>query len=238
MSVIADRRDRVGGDFEVCRHEQIRRGLAAYERILVRTPWLGPDDDLVEVARVAMAPICRPTDTCFVAEKLVVLLSGRAVPAASLRPGRVARLLAPRVRPYGDSLGLSIPAKMQYVVEHAGAVRVVLAAAAAAATRPLGVRGVFYRLAGSLARDLDGMRPPYLDTLLPPLPAQVAVRWCERLASRLGAEVAIVDINDRGGTVRGRSLHALPAAEILVALRDNPLGHCEQATPLGLLRPL
>lgn len=209
MSVMADRRDRVGGDFEVCGHERIQRGPADYERILVRTPWLGPDDDLAEVARVAMAPICRPTDTVFVAEKLVVLLSGRAVPA-----------------------------KMQYVVEHAGAVRVVVAAAAAAATRPLGVRGVFYRLAGSLARDLDGMRPPYLDTLLPPLPAQLAVRWCERLASRLGAEVAIVDINDRGGTVRGRSLHALPAAEILGALQDNPLGHCEQATPLGLLRPV
>jgi len=238
MSVMADRRERLGGDFEVCRHERIRRGSAEYERILVRTPWLGPDDDLVDVARVAMTPICRPTDTVFVAEKLVVLLSGQAVPAATLRPGWVARLLAPRVQPHGDSLGLSIPAKMQYVVEHAGALRVVLAAAAAAATRPLGVRSVFYRLAGSLARDLDGMRPPYLDTLLPPLAPHVAVRWCERLASRLGAEVAIVDINDRGGTVRARSLHALPTTEILSVLQDNPLGHCEQATPFGLLRPL
>lgn len=222
---------------EIQRHEIVTIGPARYERILVRTPWLLPGDDLGEAVRAAVGDICRATDTVFVTEKLAVLLTGRGVPASSIRPGLLARILAANVRPYGDSMGLSIPAKMQYVLEHTGRGRVVVAAAAAAATRPLGIRGTFYRLAGSLARDIDGMRPPYEGTVLPPLPAAVAVQLCERLASRIGAEVAIVDINDRGGSVRGRSLDALPAADIQAALRDNPLGHCEQATPLGLLRP-
>lgn len=221
---------------EVHRHELVTVGAAQYERILVRTPWLGPGDDLGEAVNAAVGGLCRATDTVFVAEKLAVLLTGRAVGAATIRPGRLARLLAAHVRPYGDSMGLSIPAKMQYVLEHAGPGRVVVAAAAAAVTRRLGIRGTFYRLAGSLARDIDGMRPPYEGTVLPPLPPAVAVQLCERLASRIGAEVAIVDINDRGGSVRARSLDALSEIEIRAALQDNPLGHCEQATPFGLLR--
>jgi len=222
--------------YDVHRQEIVAVGAVRYERILIRTPWLGPGDDLGNAVLAAIGELCRPADTVFVAEKLAVLLTGRSVPAATIRAGRLARLLAAQVRPYGDSKGLSIPSKMQYVLDHTGPGRIAVAAAAAAATRPLGIRGTFYRLAGSLARDIDGMRPPYEGTLLPPLTAAVAVQLCERLASRIGAEVAIVDINDRGGSVRGRSLDALPESEILAALRDNPLGHCDQATPVGLLR--
>ncbi|MEJ7702413.1 MAG: hypothetical protein WKF47_01445 [Geodermatophilaceae bacterium] len=126
---------------------------------------------------------------------------------------------------------------MQYVLEHTGRGRVVVAAAAAAATRPLGIRGTFYRLAGSLARDIDGMRPPYEGTVLPPLPAAVAVQLCERLASRIGAEVAIVDINDRGGSVRGAPWMRCRRPTSKPRCATTRSGHCEQATPLGLLRP-
>ncbi len=221
---------------EIARQDVVTVGPTRYERILVRTPWLFPGDDLGDAVQEAIADLCRWTDTVFLAEKVAVLLTGRSVPAASIRPRRVARLLARYVRPYGDSMGLSIPAKMQYVVERTGRGRMVAAAAASAITRPLGVRGTFYRFAGPLARDIDGMRPPYTDTLLPPLSPPVAARLCEHLAGRVGAAMAIVDINDRGGTVRARSQGALSAAEIRAALRDNPLGHCDQATPLGLLR--
>ncbi len=47
--------------------------------------------------------------------------------------------------------------------------------------------------------------------------------------------MAIVDINDRGGRIRAVSPGGLPAADLLRALRDNPMGHCDQSTPIGMV---
>lgn len=49
--------------------------------------------------------------------------------------------------------------------------------------------------------------------------------------------LAIVDINDRGGSVRAVSTGGPPAADILLALSDNPMGQGECGTPFVLLRP-
>lgn len=209
-----------------------------YQRALVRTPWLGPDDDLTVVVRSAIGDVVEPGDTVFVSEKVAVLLTGRAVPASNVRVGRLARLLSGRVRPVGNSRGLSIPEKVQYVLDHAGTLRVLAAAAAALVTRPFGLRGAFFVVAGSLSRDLDGMRPPYQELLLPPLTLKDAARLAGELARAVGTAVAIVDINDRGGSVRAVSPGALPAAALFTVLADNPLGQRDQATPVGLVRPL
>ncbi len=138
-----------------------------------------------------------------ISEKVSVLLSGGAVPIASLHIGWLARLLARKVQPREGSRGLSVPAKMQYVVQTLGRVRVTTAVLCAGFTRPLGHRGAFYRVAGSLARDLDGARPPYDDVLIPPMPAEQAADLCKELQTRFRVGVAIVDINDFGGTMPG-----------------------------------
>lgn len=206
-------------------------------RGVVRTPWLQPSQSLPEVVRWAVGAHLRPGDTVAVTEKVAVLLTGRAVDASAVQAGRLARWLASRVRPVGNSRGLSVPEKMQYVLDARGRPRVLAAAAAAALTRPLGLHGAFYRIAGSLARDLDGLRPPYHHTLLPPLPGPVAQRLADELEATLGASVAIVDVNDRGGSIRAVSVTAPPAALVLRILADNPLGQRDHSTPLALLRP-
>jgi hypothetical protein len=208
-----------------------------YQRATVQTPWLGSADDLVATMRAALDGVAQGGDTLLLTEKVAVLLTGRAVPAATVHPGRLARWLAGRVQPVGHSRGLSIPEKMQYVLDHAGRARIALAAASTALTRPFGLRGTFFRIAGSLARDLDGMRPPYLGLLLPPLPLAEARRLAEALADELGTGVAVVDINDRGGSVRAASHDALEAELLFAVLRDNPLGQAHTSTPIGLVRP-
>lgn len=119
-----------------------------YLRIVVQTRWLTPHDELAEVLQTSVQGVALPGDTVVVSEKVAVLLTGRGVPIASVRPGVLARLLATRVRPRPGSRGLSVPEKMQYVLERSGRTRLLLAAAASAVTRPLGVHGLFYRIAG------------------------------------------------------------------------------------------
>ncbi|MEV0288365.1 hypothetical protein AB0H36_29955 [Kribbella sp. NPDC050820] len=209
--------------------------MSAWTTIAVPTRWLEPTDDLT-LALAEHLPALSSDDTIVISEKVAVLLSGGAVPIASLGVGALARFLAGRVRPRSGSQGLSVPAKMQYVVQTQGRVRISLAVLCAGFTRPLGHKGMFYRVAGNLARDLDGARPPYDDVLIPPMPPYQAVELCRRLEARFQAGVAIVDINDFGGSIRATSSRSLPPADLLRILGGNPLGQRRTGTPFGVVR--
>ncbi len=218
----------------------VMSGRQWWRRVVLCTPWLTASDDLGAVLLEALAAVPggepRPGDVVAVAEKVTVVTSDRVVEPR--RPGALAKVLARAVRPVGISRGLSLPGKMQYVIDDAGRMRVVGAALAAAVCRPLGMRGVFYQLAGATARDLDGLRGAYTDELLPPLRPAEAALLAHHLTSRVGRAVAIVDINDRGGTVRSAPAGGPGPAELLALLADNPHGDCAQSTPVVLLRPL
>lgn len=208
----------------------------SYRRRPIRTEWQHPGDDLTALLRS-----CRerqPSDTIAVSEKVAVLLTFRTVPVDKVRVTPLTRLLARSVHPRPDELGLALPAKMQYVIDRVGRGRVYAAAALSAVTRPLGVHGIFYRVAGSLARDVDGGRPPYEDRFFPPLPELEAALLCQDLENLLGVGVAIVDINDFGGSVRATSPSAVAAAALVQILSDNPMGQRFTAKPLVLIRPV
>jgi F420-0:gamma-glutamyl ligase len=213
-----------------------RSTTPSWDRHPVTTRWLAYGDDLATELDRSTAGLRRPGDTIGVSEKVAVLLTGRAIPSGRVVPGRMARFLARHVRTVGSSCGLSIPEKMQLVLERQGRVRVLAAAACCLALRPLGRHGSFYRVAGAFARDLDGMRPPYFDLLFPPLDPETARRLAQRLEDRLGVGVAIVDVNDRGGSVRAVSRSALGADELLAALRDNPMGQGDEGRPFVVVR--
>jgi F420-0:gamma-glutamyl ligase len=208
----------------------------SYFRCPVRTRWLNAHDELVMVLRQYTRDR-EPGDTIAISEKVVVLLSGRAVPINTVRIAPMARLLAKLVRPRPGSRGLSIPAKMQYVAQQVGWPRLLTAACASAVTRPFGVHGVFYRVAGTVARDIDGGRPPYAGLLFPPLPEAIALAICTKLDQLLGVGVAIVDLNDFGGSVRAVSPRSLPEPTLRSVLADNPLGQRRHGTPFALIRP-
>lgn len=216
---------------------QIEIADAAYARLPVRTPWLEENDNLASVVRTH-APAREPGDTVVISEKVALLLTGRALPIDIVQPGRLAHLLARRVKPRQGSRGLSVPEKMQYVLQTVGIPRLLLATGASAATRPFGVRGVFYRLTGPIARDLDGGRPPYEDRLFPPFPSPQAHTLCAELDEELGLGVAIVDMNDYGGSIRAVSQRSFPEPILAAALADNPLQQRLASTPIGLLRQL
>lgn len=203
--------------------------------LAVRTRWLTEDDDLRDVL-LAHLDVLAPGDTVVISEKVALLLTGRTVPIAAYRPRRLARVLVRHVQPRLGSRGLSVPEKMEYVIRTVGAPRVLAAAAFGALTRMVGVHGMFYRVAGPVARDIDGGRPPYEHLLFPPFPVAEARRLCDALARDVGAHVAIVDINDYGGSIRAASAGAPSARHLMSALAGNPLGQRATSTPIGVVR--
>lgn len=209
---------------------------ADYLRQAVHTRWLQEDDELILSLKENLRG-ARLGDTVAVSEKVVILLTGRVVDIGTVKPGPLALLLASHVRPRTDSCGLSVPEKMEYVVRSIGPARAIAAALGCALTRPLGLRGTFYRLAGSIARDIDGGRPPYEKLLFPPLTTAVASWICADLERALGIGVSIVDLNDYGGSIRATSPRSLPAKTLAAVLSDNPMGQRLRSTPFVLVRP-
>lgn len=209
-----------------------------YERIVAGTRWLTEKDDIGDILVESLGEFIQLGDVAIVSEKVVIITSGRAIPASHVKAGRLARVLARRVRPVADSRGLSIPEKMQYVLDDVGLARILLATLFASITRPFGIRGAFYLVAGETARSLDGMRPPLENLLLPPLNRHDAHSITLRLEERLGIPVASVDINDRGGTIPAISGGELNHHQLKTVLSDNPLGQRDEATPIGLVRIL
>jgi hypothetical protein len=131
-----------------------------------------------------------------------------------------------------------VPEKMEYVIRTVGLTRILLAAIGAALARLLGVRGTFYRIAGPIARDVDGgPHTPYEQVLLPPLDTEVARGISADLERALDVGVSIVDLNDFGGSIRAVSPRSLSAETLSEVLRDNPLGQHLTSTPFVLVRP-
>ena len=217
---------------------QVSVAGAKYLRLPLRTRWLDEADDL-ELALKEHLELAQPGDTVGVSETVVIMLTGRTVDINTVQPGRLARMLAGHVRPRGEhARGLSVPEKMEYVIRTVGLWRVIAAAVGGALTRPLGMRGTFYRIAGPIARDVDGgPHTAYEHVLLPALDTKDAQRICDDLERALDIGVSIVDLNDFGGSIRAVSPRSLPAETLASVLSDNPLGQHLTSTPFVLVRP-
>jgi F420-0:gamma-glutamyl ligase len=217
---------------------QVTVGGVGYLRLPLHTRWLNETDDLALALKESLS-LARPGDTVGVSEKVAIFLTGRTVDVSTMRPGRLARMLAGHVRPRGEhARGLSVPEKMEYVIRTVGLRRIIMAVIGSAVTRPLGMHGTFYRLAGPVARDVDGgPHTPYEHVLLPPLDVKVAQRICADLERALDIGVSIVDLNDFGGSIRAVSPRSLSAETLIAVLSDNPLGQHLTSTPFVIVRP-
>jgi len=218
-----------------------------YLRLPIYTRWLDEYDDLALVLKEYLRrALAQPGDTVAISEKVAILLTGQTVDISTVRPSRLARFLAAHVHPRTDSKGLAVPEKMEYVIRAVGYGRIIAAAISTAIARPLGMHGTFYRMAGSVARDVDGGRAPYEHVLFPPMDTKFAQRLCAELERRLCADlerelaigVSIVDLNDFGGSIRAVSPRSLPAKTLAAVLGDNPLGQGLTSTPFVLIRPI
>ena len=220
--------------------EFICAGGARWSRRVIPTHFVAVGESVPELIRRYAVPELEPGDILAVSEKVVALCQRRVVYEEELSPGPLARLLARCVRQTPAGPGMGLPVKMQFAIRQRGRAFIVYAALRAWLDRLRGVPGTFYRLAGPEVRGLDGFYgrdiPAYahMGIRIPDRPDQV----CDDIRRETGASCLIVDANDLGVEVLGRSadLKSWPDGLFQAVLRDNPAGQGRQCTPLIRIR--
>lgn len=211
-----------------------------YARYPVKTHLITEkDNDYSEIIKRYAKDYLEPGDIVFIGERSLASSQARSYPKEKVKPTWLARLLVRFVTksPYG--IGLGSPETMQLAVEEVGAPRMLLAAFFAALTKPFGLKGVFYKIAGPQAKAVDGAAdyviPPY-NTYVSKAPANPE-KTAREISKKIGFPVVIVDVCDLGGWVMGAS-RGVDKELIIKALKDNPLGQTTEQTPFGILREI
>jgi F420-0:gamma-glutamyl ligase-like protein len=210
-----------------------------FARYPVKTDIIKPGDDYPGIIEKYAKPYFKEGDILFIGERSLAVSQGRTFEKQNVKPGRFARFMVCFVSKQSYGIGLGSPETMQMAVEEVGVPRMLLAAFCAAVTKPFGIKGVFYMVAGPQARAVDGAAdyviPPYCNhvTKAPKDAPKVA----RQISDRFGVGVAIVDVCDIGGWVVGSS-KGVDDQLVLKALKDNPLGQTKEQTPIGILREI
>lgn len=207
---------------------------AAIVAIPVRTQLIQRGDNLAELIADAVRGIASPSDVVCVSETALAIAQGRSIPAESIRPGKLARMLANQAGPYST---VSQAESMQLVIENAGPLKVLAAAAAGAVGKLVGRRGDFYRILGPAVSEIDGYTgtmPPYeRHIVFGPVRAEDAAAEISRAC---GAHAAIVDVNDYGTVKVLAASPDVNVAAVSAALRGNPHGNADEQTPIVVLK--
>jgi len=213
-------------------------GKTIYERWPIKTHVITKDDDIVDIVKKYAIPHLQVGDMIFISERVVAITQGRSIPIADIKPSKLAYFLVKFVHksPYG--IGLASPWTMQLAFGEVGYIRILFATFVAALTKPFGIKGMFYRVAGRKIAAIDGpcdyTLPPYNKnaTLAPKYPYEVA----KNIKQAIGHGVVIIDANDLGVDILGHS-NDIEGKKILAKVfKDNPLGQSSEQTPLCIVR--
>lgn len=209
-----------------------------YFRFPIKTPLIISGDSVLDVIKKTAGQNIQSGDTIFISEKIVAIAQGRAFKISDIHPSFLARLLTKFVHKSAYGIGLGSPWTMELALQEVGAARILFAAFVAAITKPFGVKGMFYRVAGNGINAIDGpcsyTIPPYNEyaKLGPKNPDAEA----KKISEGLGAPVVIIDANDLGVNVLGRSHTDISVAWAEAVFKDNPLGQASQQTPAAIIR--
>jgi F420-0:gamma-glutamyl ligase-like protein len=212
-----------------------------YFRIPVKTNILKTGDDFVEIIKTYAGDLLEDGDIITISESPLAITQGRAIAVKDLKIGFLAKFLWRFVGkvPYG--IGLRAPASMQCAIDECGAFRILCAAVLGGLSKIiLRRKGDFYRIAGMQAALIDAATtspvPGYTECVIkgPLHPDKEA----QRIADTIGHEIAVMDINDIGGSwAIGYSKNINPKL-IENIMRDNPQGQGAELTPLCIVRRL
>jgi len=201
------------------------------------------DKDVMPLLEEYVAPYLKPGDFIFISEKVLAITQGRVVDISDIKPTPLARILSRNVgNYYGSSqfrgFGHGTALAMQLFIEEAGYPRVLLAAAVSAVTRPLGIKGLFYRICGKSAKSIDCPMSFLIleyahSAKLAPLNSTGVSR---KIKARFGNDTVIVDANYRGAFSLGKSSREITEEFIGHVLRDNPAGQSAEMTPFFIIR--
>lgn len=211
-----------------------------YERIPIKTHVITDNDNIIDVVQKYACPYLENNDLLFISERIVAITQGRAFPIKDIHPSDLAKFFVKFVHksPYG--IGLGSPWTMELAIKEAGIIRILFAAFCSAITKMFGLRGVFYKVVGKNINAIDGpcsyTIAPYNEyaKLGPSNPDKVA----KDIKSKIKNDCVIIDANDLGVAVLGRSDKKISDSFYKSVFKDNPLGQASEQTPICIVRIL
>ncbi len=209
-----------------------------YARYPIKTHTVACGESINQLIAKYVLGLPEKNDCLFISEKVIAICQNRAFDIDSIKPCTLAKILCKFVykSPYG--IGLGSPWTMELALRDVGKVRILSAAICSAVTKPFGLRGVFYKVAGTGARAIDGpcdcTIAPYnhYAKMAPLKPDKVA----QEIKNQIGCKVVIIDANDIGVEVLGRSDKTIDIDFCKQVFKDNPLGQSSQSTPIAIVR--
>jgi len=217
---------------------EIETEFGRFARYPVKTHVIMKDDVPEDVLDKYVREHLREGDTVFISEKIIAIMQGRAFPVSEIKVSRLAKFLCKFVHKSNYGIGIGSPETMELCIREVGRVKIIFAAIVAAVCKLFGKRGVFYEICGMKARAIDGpceyTLPPYnhYAKMAPDKPHEAA----KRLSEHICRDVIIIDANDIGVNVLGKSRADIPDAFGEQVFRDNPLDQCDQQTPIAIVR--
>lgn len=209
-------------------------------RHAIHTRFITPRDNYIDIMKEYVSCLYRDGDFVSISEKIISICQGRIVKREDIKVGLWAKMLsrfALRASPAG--IGVGMPIKMQYAIDKVGLPRVLAASVTGGIFKLLGKKGIFYKIAGREVSGLDGFNDQVWNEYrdigieLPQDPCAV----CDEIKGKLGISCMIVDANDLGQEILGKSAD-LPWNEetLKQIIRDNPAGQGQDRTPIILVR--
>lgn len=212
-----------------------------YERFAVKTHFVEVNEPYLQLARTYISDFTKEGDILAISEKIIALSQGRVIKRSDVKIGFWAKLLSKFVMKTSAGFSVGNVFKMQVAINLAGLPRILFAALCSAVTKPFGIRGVFYKVAGHEINGLDGFYggafKEYEELgILNPINTDFV---CQNVEDFLGVRATIVDANDLGCNILGKSKGLVNQEDIIfAALKDNPAGQTNQCTPFILIRKI
>lgn len=210
-----------------------------FMRHAIKTRFVKQGEDYIEVFKEYVSPLYEEGDIVSCSEKIIALCQNRVVKREEIKIGFWAKLLSKFASHPTTGVGVGETIKMQYAINKVGLLKVIWASIASAVTKLFGKKGVFYEIVGQEVSGLDGFYDKvwseYRDIgiEMPDNPSLV----CDDIKEKLGISCMIVDANDLGQEILGKSSDIEYTEEQLKSMiKDNPAGQGKQLTPIILIR--
>lgn len=211
-----------------------------YLRHAIKTRFITTNDNYIDIIKEYVSEIYEKGDIISISEKIISICQNKVVKREDIKIGIWAKFLskfACQKNRGGYGVGQAI--NMQYAINKVGIIRVLFASIASGVTKIFGIKGIFYKIVGREVSGLDGFYDgawkEYKDIGIE-IPNNSTL-VCNEIKNKLGISSMIVDSNDFGQVILGKSDDIKLENKVLEKIiQDNPAGQGRQKTPIILIR--